>query len=189
MDFKLLEGERVILIPLETQHTEQLFQYAKQPEIWEFLPAEINTKANMEEFVCAAIQGRERGEEFPYVVFDKTLDKIVGMTRYLRISKQNKNLNIGWTWYSPEVWRTRVNTECKYLLLQYAFEDWKAVRVEIITTVNNNRSQKAIERIGAKREGILKKKYHGEDYVFHSIIDDDWKNVKNRLESFMVEIS
>ncbi|WP_088102944.1 GNAT family N-acetyltransferase [Halalkalibacter urbisdiaboli] len=185
MEFKRLEGKRVILIPLEMEHNEQLFQCAKQPEIWEFLPRKINLEKDMEEFVCTAIQGRERGEEFPYVVFDKKLDKIVGMTRYLRISKQNKNLNIGWTWYSSEVWRTGVNTECKYLLLQYAFESWQAVRVEIITTANHIRSQKAIERIGAKKEGVLRKKYNGIDYVFYSITDDDWKTVKNRLESFM----
>ncbi len=185
MDFNLLEGERVILIPLEMEHVENLFQCAKRPEIWSFLPLKISSRKDMEEFVHTAIQARERGEEFPYVVFDKTLNRIVGMTRYLRISQQNKNLNIGWTWYDPEVWRTRVNTECKYLLLQYAFENWQAVRVEFITTTNHKKSQQAIERIGALKEGVLRKKYNGTDYVFYSVTDDDWKTVKNRLEKFM----
>lgn len=185
MDFKLLEGERVILLPLEMEHSDHLFQCAKQPEIWESLPLKIYSEKDMEAFLCTAIQGKEGGEEYPYVVYDKTLGKIVGMTRYLRISKQNKNLNIGWTWYSPEVWRTRVNTECKYLLLQYAFDYWHAVRVEMITTIDHTRSQKAIERIGAKKEGVLRKKYNNKDYVFYSITDDDWKTVKNRLETFL----
>ncbi|WP_232242981.1 GNAT family N-acetyltransferase [Paenibacillus sp. GSMTC-2017] len=140
---------------------------------------------SFQSYVEAAIAERECGEQFPYVVFDKQLQKIVGMTRYLRISPSHKNVNIGWTWYSPEVWRSSVNTECKYLLLKYAFEGWEAVRVEIITTTTHNRSQKAIERLGATREGILRKKYNGLDYVIYSIIDEDWADVKSRLEAYL----
>ncbi|WP_058308241.1 GNAT family N-acetyltransferase [Gracilibacillus massiliensis] len=185
MNFIKLEGERIILFPLEMAHIKELYLSAKHPEIWSFLPTKVNSAKDMEEFVRSAIQGKERVEEFPYVVFDKHLDKVVGMTRFLRISESNKNLNIGWTWYSPEVWRTKVNTECKYLLLEYAFEQWHAVRVELITTINHIRSQKAIERIGAKKEGVLRKKYNGKDYVFYSIIDDDWKAVKKLLLSLL----
>ncbi|MFW5438626.1 GNAT family N-acetyltransferase [Paenibacillus apiarius] len=185
MSFVQLEGERISLIPLELEHADSLFHCSQSPLIWENLPTKIHNLNEMQTFIRAAILGREHGEEFPYVVFDKTLNRMVGMTRYLRISSVHKNLNIGWTWYSPEVWRTAVNSECKYLLLKYAFEEWKAVRVEIITTTTHSRSQKAIERLGAKKEGILRKKYNGLDYVVYSVIDEDWFDVKNRLESYL----
>lgn len=181
-NFTLLQGERVSLIPLELEHADSLFESSRSPEIWEHLPIKVRTRKEMEHYLQTAILGRERGDEFPYAVYDKKLKKMVGMTRYLRISSVHKNLNIGWTWYSPEVWRTRVNTECKYLLLEYAFEVWKALRVEIITTSTHHRSQKAIERLGALKEGILRKKYNGLDYVIYSIIDDDWYDVKKHLE-------
>ncbi|MFB9328924.1 GNAT family N-acetyltransferase [Paenibacillus aurantiacus] len=183
MNFVQLEGDRVSLIPLKLEHAEALFSCAASPLIWDNLPATIRHFDDMLAFVRTAIAGKERGEEFPYAVYDKSLNRMVGMTRYLRISESHKNLNIGWTWYDPEVWRTAVNTECKYLLLQYAFEAWKAVRVELITTTAHTRSQRAIERLGAQREGTLRKKYNGRDYVVFSIIDEDWAAVKERLAS------
>lgn len=185
MSFPPLEGERILLIPLEFEHADSLYQCSQSPLIWENLPVKVRNLDSMQTFIRTAMLGKERGEEFPYAVFDKMLNRMIGMTRYLRISSVHKNLNIGWTWYSPEVWRTSVNTEAKYLLLKYAFEEWKAVRVEIITTTANSRSQQAIERLGAKQEGILRKKYNGLDYVVYSVIDEDWNEVKNRLESFM----
>lgn len=185
MTFTQLEGNRVSLIPLESEHVNSLFQCSRSLEIWEHLPIKVQTIKEMENFIHTAIAGRERREEFPYVVFDNKLNKIVGMTRYLRISHVHKNLNIGWTWYSPEVWRTEVNTECKYLLFKYAFEVWDAIRVELITTSTHNRSQKAIERLGAIKEGTLRKKYNELDYVVYSIIDEDWPYAKNRLEALL----
>nr|WP_281288196.1 GNAT family protein [Paenibacillus methanolicus] len=153
--------------------------------MWENLPANVRTFEDMLAFIRAAIAGWERGEEFPYAVFDKSLNRMVGMTRYLRISDSHKNLNIGWTWYGPDVRRTVVNTECKFLMPQYAFETWGAVRAELITTTAHTRSQNAIERLGAQREDILRKKYNGRDYVVYSIIDEDWAGVKARLAALL----
>lgn len=147
MEFFELEGQRVLLKPLEINHAEQLFNYSRSEKIWEYLPIHIETIEEMKRFVQIALDSKNTGEEFPYVIFDKNTNNIVGMTRFLRISHVHKNLNIGWTWYSEEVWRTSVNTESKYLLLKHAFESWGAVRVEIITTTDNERSQKAIERL------------------------------------------
>lgn len=185
MSFTVLEGKRVSLIPLELEHAGPLYECSRFPEIWEHLPVRIETRNAMESFVQAAIDERSRGEQFPYAVFDKETGAIVGMTRYLRISEQHRNLNIGWTWYSPAVWRTPVNTECKYLLLAQAFEDWGAVRVELITTTTHSRSRQAIERLGAVREGVLRKKYNGLDYVIFSVIDEDWPDAKARLERML----
>jgi RimJ/RimL family protein N-acetyltransferase len=131
------------------------------------------------------MEARDRKEQYPFAVFDKQLDKYVGSTRFLRISEENNNLNIGSTWYAPEVWRTRVNTEAKYLMLRHAFEALAVNRVEIITTPDNLRSQRAIERLGAVREGIFRKKYNNRDYAIYSIIDSDWQDVKHRLEGYL----
>lgn len=185
MNFTVLEGQRVKLLPMEQEHAGALFACSRSDELWEQLPVKVHTIQEMERFVYTAIQGRERGEEFPFTVFDKQLNRIVGTTRYLRIAPSHRNLNIGWTWYSPDVWRTAVNTECKYLLLKYAFEQWEALRAELITTTSHYRSQRAIERLGATREGVLRKKYNGLDYVIYSIISEEWPQVKERLEKLL----
>jgi len=186
--FSGLEGKRVKLVPLEMEHCEHLYKCSRDPEVWVNYPIQVQTLEEMEKFVRKAIDYRIREESFPFVVFDKETNEIVGTTRYLRISKENNNLNIGSTLYSPKVWRTRVNTETKYLLLKYAFENLEVSRVEIITTTTNIRSQKAIERLGAVREGMLRKKYKGLDYVIYSIIATEWKEVKLRLEGYLDEV-
>lgn len=185
MNISILEGQYVRLKPLELQHIEELYNCSRDLEVWEYLPTKIKTLDEMRVFVEEAILHKERGDQYPFVVTDKISNKIIGMTRFLRIIEQDKTLNIGWTWYSMKVWRTVVNTETKYLLLKYAFEFWNAVRVEMITTLEHTKSQQAIERLGAKREGILRKKYRNQDYLFFSIINDDWSDVKNRLEDLL----
>ncbi|MDT9727143.1 N-acetyltransferase [Xylanibacillus composti] len=186
-NFNRLEGKRIELEPLETRHTESLFNISQANGVWTYLPGSINTIRDMDKFIRSAIEARETKQQFPFAVYDKQLNEYVGSTQYLRISEINNNLNIGWTWYHPKVWRTKVNTEAKYLLLRYAFEELKVCRVEIITTTDNVRSQKAIERLGAVREGVLRKKFIGLDFVIFSILDTEWEFVKNRLEGFLGE--
>jgi len=183
--FTCLEGKRVKLVPLEIEHIPSLFEAAQFPEIWAQYPIRINSIEDMSNHVLKALAGRDRREQYPYAVFDNELNKYVGSTRYLRISEDHNNLNIGSTWYTPKVWRTRINTETKYLMLQYAFESIQVNRVEIITTTENVRSQKAIERLGATKEGILRKKYNNMDYVVFSILSTEWNEVKSRLESYL----
>ncbi|MCR8656654.1 GNAT family N-acetyltransferase [Paenibacillus endoradicis] len=185
--FTGLEGKQVALKALEKEHSIPLFECSRDPEIWTNYPTKINTIEDMDSFIEKAIEARERGDQFPYVVFDKERDEIVGTTRFLRISEENNNLNIGSTWYSSKVWRTRVNTETKYLMLKYGFESLNTNRIEIITTIENKKSQRAIERLGAIKEGILRRKYNNMDYVIYSIIESEWKDIKTRLEGFLSE--
>jgi len=185
--FSEIEGERVKLVPLEMDHSVPLFESSRDPEIWTHYPFHIQTIEEMNDFISKAILGRENHEQYPFAVWDKISNEIVGTTRFLRISEENNNLNIGSTWFSPHVWRTRVNTEVKYLMLKYAFDVLDVVRVEIITSTDNVRSQKAIERLGAIKEGILRKKYYNLDFVIYSIINDDWKIVKSRLEGYLTD--
>lgn len=181
--FTGLEGSRVKLVPLEIEHACPLFEVAQEPEIWDKYPIKIESYDQMQNFVMKALEGQKIREQFPYAIYDKELNRFVGSTRYLRISEGNNNLNIGSTWYNPKVWRTRVNTETKYLMLEYAFETLKVNRVEIITTTENYRSQKAIERLGAVKEGILRKKYNNLDYIIYSIISNEWEEIKEQLVS------
>lgn len=187
--FSELEGERVKLVPLEIDHTIPLFNCLRDPEIWGHFPFQIHTIEEMRAFIQKAIAGREQREQYPYAVWDKKHQEYVGTTRFLKISEQNNNLKIGTTLYSPKVWRTRVNTETKYLMLKHVFETLDIIRVEIIASINNVRSQQAIERLGATKEGILRKKYNNLDYVIYSIIQPDWIDVKNRLEGYLNRVA
>lgn len=187
---KMLEGSRVQLYPLELSQAEELFECGKHEGIWTFLPNEVKTLEDMILLIKGSLKSKEMGLEYPFVVFDKELNRLVGSTRLLNISVPNKNLEIGWTWYSPEVWRTKVNTECKYELLKYCFDEFKAVRVQFKADVRNDRSNKAIRRIGATHEGVLR-----QDRILHdgfirnaniySIINSEWQEVKNRLEEYL----
>ncbi len=116
--------------------------------------------------------------------------KIVGSTRLFDLSAEHRGLEIGSTWLNPSVWRTRVNTECKYLLLREAFEHLDMLRVQIKTDLRNLQSQAAIERIGAVKEGILRKHRilhdgYVRDTVMYSITNDEWPDVRIRLESML----
>ena len=185
-----LEGVRVRLLPMERSHAEALFEAGRDPEIWRYLPVKVETPEDMERIVEEALKARKIGTEFPYVVYDKELGKLVGSTRLLAISAQHRNFEIGWTWYSPEVWRTRVNTECKYLLLRWGFEEFRAVRIQLKTDVRNERSNAAIRRLGAVHEGVIRRDRilhdgHIRNANLYSIIDSEWPAVKARLEGFL----
>ncbi|RJE90261.1 N-acetyltransferase [Paenibacillus sp. 1011MAR3C5] len=185
--FSELEGKRVRLVPLGEEHILPLYVCSRDPQIWTHFPYRIANVEDMRAFVLQALEMRERNEQFPYAVYDKELETIVGSTRFLRISESHHNLNIGTTWYSPAVWRTRVNTECKFLMLQHAFAELKVIRVEIVTSTDNVRSQQAIERLGATREGVLRKKYYNLDYIIYSILSQEWPHIHRKLEQYLAE--
>lgn len=181
-----LKGEKVKLLPISLHHIEGLWEAAKPDEIWTYMATTVRNKEEMKQMIASAIQKREKGTEYTFTVVNQE-DKIIGSTRYLDISPEQKSLEIGSTWYHPDSWRTSINTECKYLLLQHVFESWKVRRVQLKTDSRNLRSQKAIERIGAVKEGTLRKdrKIAGgyvRDTVYYSILDDEWGTVKLNLE-------
>ncbi|MBI4841836.1 MAG: GNAT family N-acetyltransferase, partial [candidate division NC10 bacterium] len=127
------------------------------------------------------------GTQIPFAIVERASGKAIGSTRYLDIRRGDRGLEIGWTWIGLPFQRTAVNTECKYLLLVHAFEDQRAVRVQLKTDLRNEASQRAIERLGAVREGVLRKHmvlWDGfiRDTVYYSIIDSEWPEVKRRLQ-------
>jgi RimJ/RimL family protein N-acetyltransferase len=135
----------------------------------------------VESAVNDALVARDRGNELPFVIRDLDTGALVGSTRYLDISVANRGLEIGWTWLNPSVWRSRVNSECKYLLLSHAFEALGAIRVQLKT------DQRNLARLGAVREGVLRSHMilqsgYVRDTVFFSIIAAEWPAVKERLQ-------
>lgn len=142
---------------------------------------------SIESYVASALDARSCGRAWPFVIRRRSDGKIVGSTRYWKIDRQHRKLEIGHTWISASVQRSAVNTECKYLLLRHAFEALGCVRVQFTTDELNERSRAAIARLGAQQEGILRNERIMPDgrrrnSVRFSIIDSEWPEVKARLE-------
>lgn len=140
----------------------------------------------MQEWILEALKAQEIGQQFPFTVVHKALGKIIGSTRYMEIRPEAKGVEIGGTWYSPSAWGTEVNPEAKLLLLQHAFEDWGAIRVQLKTDNMNEHSQRAILKLGAKFEGKLRNHRIRKDGTFrhsmmYSITKDEWPFVKSNL--------
>jgi RimJ/RimL family protein N-acetyltransferase len=187
-----LTGTRVQLVPLELGHLEGLFAAGNDPEIWRYLPSRMRSLDDMKEIVLEALSLKTKDMQVPFTVMDLHTNEIIGTTRFLNMVLPNKNLEIGWTWYSPKVWRSIVNTECKYLLLKYCFEELGLVRVQFRADVRNERSNRAIKRIGAKHEGVLRKdRILHDGYIrdanLYSIIEEEWQEVKERFEQQLLK--
>ena len=186
-----LTGNYVRLEPMTEAHVAGLAEIGVGQVFWDFmLYGNMNTEADMANWVRDILSRAEKGTDLPFAVIHLASGRVAGATRYLNIMPQDRGLEIGGTWYGLEFQRTAVNTECKYLLLKYAFETLGCIRVQLKTDSRNVRSQKAIERIGAKKEGVLRNhmilpdgRYR--DSVYYSIIDRDWPEVKTRLEAML----
>ncbi len=187
----ILEGAHVRLEPLALKHADDLFAASRAPEIWEFLiAAPIQTLDEMRAWIEKAEKQTAAGTNIWFATVRREDNRAVGVTSYLNISRVDRGLEIGGTWLAPEVWRTAINTECKYLLLRHAFETLDCIRVQLKTDERNVRSQRAIERLGAKREGVLRKYQvthsgYQRNTVMFSIIETEWLAVKERLEGFL----
>lgn len=187
----VLTGRYVRLEPMTEAHVPALTEIGAGQQFWSFmLYGDIRTREDMRRWVLDILERASHGTDLPFVAVHLASGQVAGATRYLNIVPRDRGLEIGGTWYGPEFQRTVVNTECKYLLLQHAFENLKAVRVQLKTDSRNERSQRAIERIGALKEGVLRNHMilpdgRIRDSVFYSILDAEWPAVKTRLEQFM----
>ena len=186
MEFKALENEIVLLKPLEKYDVAGILAAGSYPDIWTYLSANIVNEQDVHNFVDKALEEKALNKEFPFVIVDKKSGEIIGSTRFMDIDESHQRLEIGFTWLTPAYWRTTVNTNCKYLLLSYCFEVLGLRRVQIKTDHKNTRSQKAIERIGAVKEGILRNHMIRKDgttrhTVLYSVIKEDWPEMKLHL--------
>ena len=193
MDVKpvVFEGKHVRLEPMTEAHIPGLAQIGIGQDFWQFmLYGDMNTEEDMANWVHDMLERAERGTDLPFVAIHLASGRVAGATRYLNIVPKDRGLEVGGTWYGLEFQRTALNTECKYLLMRHAFETFGCIRVQLKTDLRNERSQKAIERIGAKKEGVLRNHMilpdgRVRDSVFYSILDTEWPQVKKNLEEMM----
>lgn len=181
-----LVGQTVKLIPLEEKYFYDLQALAQDERIWKFYPVNGADTTKLNDTLTTALLERDKGTQFPFVIFHNEQQKIVGSTRFLDLQPKHRKLEIGGTWLHPDYWSTCVNVESKLLLLTHCFEELQVVRVQFKTDENNTRSRKAIEKIGGRFEGILRNDMIRDNgtlrnSAYYSLIDCEWPVVKNRL--------
>ena len=171
---------------MTVEHCGPLWSVGSDERIWRLTLTQIHSPEDMRAYVDTALREQKEGKALPFVVIEKSSGTVVGSTRYGNIDMTHRRVEIGWTWYNPQWQRTAVNTETKFLLLTHAFERLGCIRVELKTDALNQQSRRAILRIGAKEEGILRQ--HNvtpsgrlRDTVYFSIIDSEWPEVKKSL--------
>ncbi|MGE5373876.1 MAG: GNAT family N-acetyltransferase [Bacteroidota bacterium] len=186
-----LTGKHVRLEPMTLDHAAALAEIGVGQNFWDFmLYGNMETPEDMRNWVLDMLSRADKGTDLPFVAVHLASGRVAGATRYLNIMPRDRGLEIGGTWYGPAFQRTAVNTECKYLLLRHAFETLGCIRVQLKTDLRNERSQKAIERIGAVKEGVLRNHMILPDgryrhSVFYSILDTEWPQVKANLEGML----
>jgi len=183
-----LEDECVLLRPLEPEDCRNLLPFSLQePELWKYSLLQGGGEDNLKHYISTALTARATGIEYPFVVFDKRSHEFAGSTRFYDIQLSHKALQIGYTWYGKNFHGTGLNKHCKFLLLQFAFEQIGMERVEFRADNNNQRSIAAMKSIGCVEEGVLRShtlKADGgrRDSIVLSILKSEWENgVKEKL--------
>ena len=181
-----IESETVSLVPLQKEHAASLVEAASDGELWNLWFTTVPDEATIDSYIGFALSEQQKGRSLPFVVVHKETQKIIGSTRYCNADTGNKRVEVGYTWYSKSFQRSSVNTECKLLLLTHAFEELSAIAVEFRTHWFNQTSRKAIARLGAKQDGILRNHQlmpdgSYRDTVVFSIINNEWLAVKSHL--------
>lgn len=182
-----LRGKHVALEPLEQHHIADIQAAAADGELWKLFFTSVPSPENTQNWLNIALEMQQQQKAVPFVVRENTTGQIVGATRYCNMDMNNKRLEIGYTWYAQRVQRSPVNTECKLLLLGHAFEEFGCIAVEFRTDWFNRRSQAAIERLGAKRDAVLRNHMilpdgRIRDTVVYSILNSEWAGVKKNLQ-------
>lgn len=183
-----LENERVFMRPLEIDDYVHLIYYTEyEQELFEYSISLMQGVKNLKNYINLTLEARERGVEYPFIVFDKQNGKYAGTTRFYDIQLQNKSLQLGYTWYGKDFHGTGLNRNCKFLLLQFAFETIGVERVEFRANNLNERSKAAMLGIGCTVEGVLRKNVIGangfrRDTIILSILKEEWQNgIKDQL--------
>ncbi|MCI4329264.1 MAG: GNAT family N-acetyltransferase [Thermoplasmata archaeon] len=186
-----LHSTRIRLEPLEFGHAEALARVGAMPEVWQFLSyGPFPDPERMREHIRSLLEKQGLGTDLPFAMVRHSDGMPIGMTRFLNIERENEAAEIGGTWFDARFWRGPYNTESKRLMLAHAFESEGAHRVAIRTDLRNERSQRAIERIGGHREGILREEriVRGEyrrSTVVYSILAEEWPAIRRRLDTWI----
>ena len=182
----MLTGCHVTLEPLTQAHLEEIRAAAADGELWKLFFTSVPAPEQTQQWLDTALSMQQEAKAVPFAIRHNVSGKIIGSTRFCNIDLKNRRAEIGYTWYARSMQRSPVNTECKYLLLTHAFEQWQCIAVEFRTDWFNKRSQAAIERLGAKRDGVLRNHMilpdgRIRDTVVYSVLQSEWAGVKQNL--------
>jgi RimJ/RimL family protein N-acetyltransferase len=183
----ILENSRARLEPLQEKHYVQLLPIAMEKVLWQFTSNTIIDEADFRKYFDTALAERQAGTAYPFAVFDKLNNCYGGCTRYGNIAFAHKRMEIGWTWYAPNLQGSGINKACKSLLLNFGFDDLQLNRIELKTSQLNLKSQAAMLKIGAVKEGILRNHMITDNgivrnTVYFSFIKEEWAQVKESYE-------
>ncbi|MGI4740987.1 MAG: GNAT family N-acetyltransferase [Janthinobacterium lividum] len=182
----VLENRRVRLRPLEATDFEALKAIAFDPDIWRFTLTRGDDAVSLAAYITAALQARQAGQRFPFVIIDRETGRVAGSTSYYNISEANQSLSIGYTWVGTDFQRTGLNRAAKHLLLCHAFGQLGCERVELETDSRNHKSQEAMRRMGATEEGTLRSHRITQggirrDTVIFSILKPEWDELRRTV--------
>jgi N-acetyltransferase len=181
-----LHGQRVSLVPLDHSHHADLAEAVMDGELWTLWYTTVPSPERLAAEIDRRLELKTRGSMIPFAVIENSTGQAVGMTTYMNIDAANRRMEIGSTWYRRRVQRSALNTECKLLLLTHAFEQLACIAVEFRTHFLNQQSRAAIERLGAKLDGVLRQHQIGaggtlRDTCVYSILDREWPTIKMHL--------
>jgi len=181
-----LHGRHVSLVPLSLAHHDDLVDAVEDGDLWELWYTSVPSPEGMRAEIERRLALHAQGSMVPFAVIERSGNRAVGMTTFMHIDAANQRLEIGSTWYRKRVQRTPLNTECKLLLLTHAFETLDCIAVEFRTHYLNRQSRAAIERLGAKLDGVLRQHQIGRngtlrDTCVYSVLDREWPTVKEHL--------
>lgn len=179
----ILENERVLLIPFESERNIELKEIIFNDEIWKYMGMYVRNDQDFENYIQSTLKQKADGVCYPFLIIDKTTDQVAGSTRYGYLNHASQKCEIGWTWYGKDFQGTGLNKACKYELLKFGFENIQFRRIQFSADLENERSQNAIEKLGALKEGLFRNNYidsegNSRDDVYYSIILEEWQNTK-----------
>lgn len=180
----ILENEKVLLIPFESERNIELKEIIFDDEIWKYMGMYIRNDNDFENYIQNTLEQKADGICYPFLIIDKISNKVAGSTRYGYLNHSSQKCEIGWTWYGKDFQGTGVNKACKFELMNFGFEKIQFRRIQFSADLENIRSQKAIEKLGAVKEGIFRNNYvdsdgKSKDDVYYSIILEEWVKTKN----------
>ena len=191
----ILENANVLLRPLRMSDLVNLMKFSiEEPELWKYSLQSAAGADNMQQYIKTAELGRQQQKEYPFIVFDKKRKEFAGSTRFYDIQPAYQTLQLGYTWYGKDHQGTGLNKNCKFLLLQFAFEEWKVERVEFRADNNNERSIAAMKSIGCTVEGVLRshmptREGGRRDSIVLSILRSDWTNGLKEVLSGKLQVT
>tara|TARA_B100000768_G_scaffold87863_1_gene82520 strand:+ start:537 stop:1130 length:594 start_codon:yes stop_codon:yes gene_type:complete len=184
----MLENSRVLLLPFESERKSELKKIIFNHDIWRYMGMNIETESDFKQYVHETLELKKKGACYPFIIVDKKTNEVAGSTRFGNINQKSEKCEIGWTWYGLQFQGTGLNKATKYELLNFGFETLGFRRIQLSADLENIRSQKAIEKLGAQREGVFRNNYIdsngvSKDDVYYSIIKEEWPQLKSTLFS------